>query len=89
MNLSTDKQDKYTLLAIEDNKLNTLNAPDLKSDFVLLNTEGVRNFILDLSNVSFVDSSGLSAILTANRLCKNSNGTLSIGKFARKCSKTN
>ncbi len=76
MNLSIDKKDKYSLLTIEDEKLNTLNAPDLKSEFVRLNTDGIRNFILDLENVTFVDSSGLSAILTANRLCKNSNGTL-------------
>jgi anti-sigma B factor antagonist len=30
----------------------------------------VRNLILDLTNVKFVDSSGLSAILTAHRLWK-------------------
>jgi anti-anti-sigma factor len=31
----------------------------------------VANFILDLSRVKFVDSSGLSAILTGHRLWKN------------------
>ena len=45
-------------------------APDLKSEFVILSNEGVRNLIFDLSKVKFVDSSGLSAILTANRLWK-------------------
>ncbi len=32
------------------------------------------NIILDLSNCRYCDSSGLSAILVANRLCKNANG---------------
>ena len=38
--------------------------------FIIYRNEGVENLILDLSNVKFVDSSGLSAILTANRLWK-------------------
>jgi len=50
--------------------LNSLIAPNLKSEFVFLRNEGVRNLILDLSGVDYVDSSGLSAILTANRIWK-------------------
>ena len=45
-------------------------APNLKSELVILSNEGVPNLILDLSDVKYVDSSGLSAILTANRLWK-------------------
>jgi anti-anti-sigma factor len=37
---------------------------------VLIFQKGVKNLILDLSPVKFVDSSGLSAILTADRLWK-------------------
>lgn len=65
-----DKQDLYTSMALMEENLNSLIAPDLKSEFVMLHTEGAKNFILDLSQVKFVDSSGLSAILTANRLWK-------------------
>ncbi len=68
MKFSVNKQEKYTVLSLEEETLNTLLAPSLKSEFVILRNEGVRNLILDLSNTSFVDSSGLSAILTANRL---------------------
>ena len=45
-------------------------APLLKSEFIIARNEGIGNFILDVSNVKFIDSSGLSAILTANRLWK-------------------
>jgi len=70
MKYSVDKQDRYTVFTLEEDNLNSLIAPDLKSKFVLLSNEGVENLILNLGHVEFVDSSGLSAILTANRLWK-------------------
>ncbi len=68
MKFSIDKQEKYTVFTLQEENMNSLLAPDLKSEFKLLFEEGVPNFILDLINVKFVDSSGLSAILTAKRL---------------------
>lgn len=70
MKYSVDKQDKYAVFQVQEKNLNSLVAPELKSQFVILYNEGVKNFILDLSPVEFVDSSGLSAILTADRLWK-------------------
>jgi len=67
MKFSIDKQDRYSIFSLEEENLNTLMAPDLKSEFVFIRNEGVKNFILDVSAVKYVDSSGLSAILTANR----------------------
>ncbi len=68
MKYSVDKQDKYVVFSVQEENLNAFIAPDLKSEFVILKNEGVANFILDLTAVKYVDSSGLSAILTANRL---------------------
>lgn len=70
MKFTLDKTDRYTIFKLDEDNLNSILAPDLKSEFVLLSNEGVRNLILDLSDVKYVDSSGLSAILTANRLWK-------------------
>lgn len=75
MKFTLDKKELFVVLKVESEKLNTLNAPDLKSEFVGLVNAGYRNMILDLSSVSFIDSSGLSAILVGNRLCKESGGT--------------
>ncbi|NNE28778.1 MAG: STAS domain-containing protein [Saprospiraceae bacterium] len=75
MKFSIDKKDRYTVLSVNEENLNTLNAPHLKSEFVMLHNEGVKNLILDLKDVKYVDSSGLSSILTANRLWEG-NGTL-------------
>jgi anti-anti-sigma factor len=68
MKYSIDKEERYALLSLEEENLNSIIAPNLKSEFIFLRNEGVKNLILDLSNVKYVDSSGLSAILTANRL---------------------
>ena len=70
MKYSIDKKEKYTVFQLEEDNLNSLMAPKLKSEFVILSNEGVSNLIFDLTDVKFVDSSGLSAILTANRLWK-------------------
>lgn len=71
MKYALDKNDKYAVLKLEEDNLNSTIAPDLKSEFVFLYNEGVRNLILDLSDCKFVDSSGLSSILVADRLWKN------------------
>ncbi len=71
MKYSVEKEDKYTIFSLLEENLNSVVAPSLKSEFVILRNEGVRSLILNLADVKFVDSSGLSAILTANRLWSN------------------
>ena len=70
MKYSIDKQDRYAIMTLHLENLNSIVAPALKSEFVIFRNEGIPNFILDLSQVHYVDSSGLSAILTGNRLWK-------------------
>jgi anti-sigma B factor antagonist len=70
MKYRLDKQEQYTLISLEEENLNSTIAPNLKSDLIIMSQEGVKNLILDLSKVKFVDSSGLSAILTGHRLWK-------------------
>jgi anti-anti-sigma factor len=69
-----DKQEKYTLFQILEDKVDSVISPLVKSELVKLNAEGIRNIILDLSAVKYIDSSGLSALLTGNRLCIASGG---------------
>lgn len=68
MKYSIDKQEKYTMLRLNEEKLDSNIAPQLKSQMVTLHAEGVRNIILDLSEVKYTDSSGLSALLVGNRI---------------------
>ncbi len=75
MKFTVDKHEKYILLKLNETKLNSLITPQLKSELILINTEGQRNIIFDLSQVKFADSSGLSSLLVGHRLCKNASGT--------------
>ncbi len=75
MEFKISKLDNYTLIEVLEEKLDTTLAPGLKSELVLVSGNGEKNIVLDLSECRYCDSSGLSAILVANRLCKNANGT--------------
>jgi anti-sigma B factor antagonist len=70
MKYTVDKQEKHAVFRLEEENLNSVLAPKLKSELVILRNEGHRNLIFDLSLVKFVDSSGLSSILTGDRLWK-------------------
>lgn len=69
------KSERYAVLELLDEQLNSIIAPELKAELVSLAKEQVENLILDLKAVKFVDSSGLSAILTGNRLWNGGNGS--------------
>jgi len=75
MELNIEKRTDYTLIQVLEEKLDTHIAPNLKSELVLVSGNGEKNIILDLIKCKYCDSSGLSAILVANRLCKNASGT--------------
>ena len=55
-------------------KLNVINAAELKGELALLSKKSINNIVIDMSKTKYCDSSGLSAILLANRLCKDTNG---------------
>lgn len=75
MKFSVDKHEKYVVLKLNESKLTNDNTPKLKSEFILLNTEGYCNIVLDLSSVKQCnDSQDLSSLLFGDRLCKKANG---------------
>jgi anti-anti-sigma factor len=74
MRYTLDKNEKYALIRLHEEKLNTLISADLKSELLIINSEGYNNIILDLTDTQYCDSSGLSAVLVGNRVCRNANG---------------
>ncbi|MFP4489420.1 MAG: STAS domain-containing protein [Bacteroidales bacterium] len=75
MDFNIESKKNSTLIQIQTEKLDTHVAPALKSELVLISGKGEKNIVLDLEKCEYCDSSGLSAILVANRLCKNAGGT--------------
>lgn len=74
MKYTIDKTEKYVMMTLHEEKLDSTVAPDLKSELITLHAEGVRNIILDLSEVKYTDSSGLSALLVGNRILQDEGG---------------
>jgi anti-sigma B factor antagonist len=75
MQYSLDKNDKYALIKLHEQKLNTLISAELKAELLIISSQGYTNIILDLSDTQYCDSSGLSAVLVGNRVCRNANGS--------------
>jgi anti-anti-sigma factor len=69
------KNGNHTLIKVISDRLDTNNAPELKSELVAINSKGEKNIILDMSKCSYCDSSGLRSVLVANRLCEDAIGT--------------
>lgn len=78
MHYTLDKNEKYAVIKLHEQKLNTLISAELKSELLIINSQGFNNIILDLTDTQYCDSSGLSAILVGNRVCRNANGSFVI-----------
>jgi anti-anti-sigma factor len=77
MNYEIKKIDDITIFKLNEKRLDTNISGLVKGEFtLLLKVEGVNKLILDLSEVETCDSSGLSAILVANRILNSNNGSM-------------
>ncbi|MBA4312534.1 MAG: anti-sigma factor antagonist [Chlorobiaceae bacterium] len=71
------KDGKATILKLHGRKLDSTVAPELKAEFLLLcKPKNAAKLIIDLKEVQFCDSSGLSALLIADRTMRQHGGTV-------------
>jgi anti-sigma B factor antagonist len=82
MKYTIDKQEKYCLVVLNEEKIDTTLAPKMKSELITLHAEGVKNVVLDLSEVKYIDSSGLSALLVGNRIIQEDGGTFALAALS-------
>ncbi len=77
MNFETKRFGDVTVFKLNEKRLDTSISGLLKGEFtMILKVEGVNKFIIDLSEVESCDSSGLSAILVANRIVSANEGQM-------------
>jgi anti-anti-sigma factor len=74
MKYTIDKKEQYVILTPLEEKIDSLLAPKLKSELLTIRAEGYSNMVLDMSQVQYVDSSGLSALLVGDREFGNHGG---------------
>lgn len=78
MKFEIEQKEKVVVVRTKVEKLDAIHAPELKSEMVMQNKSGHKNMILDLSETRYIDSSGLSAVLVGNRVCRDANGSFVI-----------
>lgn len=76
MKIEKSVSDSYTTIRLLDPRLDSRISADVKSEFIVLSAEGILNLIVDMSEVQYADSSGLSAMLVGNRLFKDAGGAM-------------
>jgi anti-sigma B factor antagonist len=74
MKFTLDKQDNYTIFRLNEEKLDTSISAMVKSELITQHAEGVENMILDLADVKYIDSSGMSALLRGNMIFNDQGG---------------
>lgn len=85
MNFETKKIGDITIFKLNEKRLDTNISGLLKGEFtMLLKGEGVSKLVIDLSEVESCDSSGLSAILVANRILSSSEGHIRLSSPSEK-----
>ncbi len=74
MRYTIEKHERYVVIEPLCDTLDMEKAAFLKGEFMLRNTAGQRNIVLDLSQVNDIDEDGARVGLLAHRLCKTVGG---------------
>ncbi|HYM20814.1 MAG TPA: STAS domain-containing protein [Candidatus Kapabacteria bacterium] len=67
MNFTIEQKEHAAIFRPQETRLDSVVAPDLKAEFLILAQPDVATLVIDLSDVTYVDSAGLSALLLARR----------------------
>jgi anti-anti-sigma factor len=86
MQFETHKNGSSVTLTIKERKLDSSISPELKGEFLILCKPKLETLIVDLAAVEFCDSSGLSALLIADRKMKEHGGKVKLINVHKKVS---
>ncbi len=71
-------KDDIIILKILENHVDSKMAPELKKEFLAIIVQDTPNIIVDLSEISYMDSSGLGTLLFGRRQAERFQGRLVI-----------
>ena len=80
MKLNLEKMKGYSVLFVQEERIDAHNSGELKEYILRLLEQGEVNVIVQLEQVRFIDSSGLGALLSGYK-----NATAKSGKLALAC----
>ncbi|MBP1657090.1 MAG: Anti-anti-sigma regulatory factor [Bacteroidetes bacterium] len=74
MKFEVQKDAASVMLVLKEKKLDSTISSELKGEFLILCKPKIETLVIDLHDVEFCDSSGLSALLIAERKMKEHGG---------------
>ena len=84
MNFEIQKNGETVVLKLKERKLDSSVSPELKGEFLILCKPKLQSLVIDLTDVEFCDSSGLSALLIADRKMKEHGGKVTLVNVHKK-----
>lgn len=87
MNLIKEKREDIFIIRLQDERLDTRIAPDLKTEFLKACESSESKIMVDLEKVSYIDSSGLGALLFGLRQFREQGGDLKLIHVASRVQK--
>lgn len=74
MKFSVRHDEELVVFTLNEERLDSANAPLVKSEILIVCQPDVKALVIDLSEVQFCDSQGLSTLLLAQRQMKENEG---------------
>lgn len=80
----TEAHPNLIILDLEGKLTITHGSTELRNRFKLLSESGVRNVILDMSGVGYIDARGIGELFSGNTLFKKKGGKVKLLKITQK-----
>lgn len=84
MEFQVRKNGSATIFKLKERRLDSGISPELKGEFLILCRPDTDSLVIDLSDVEFCDSSGLSALLIAERKMREYGGVAKLVGLQKK-----
>lgn len=74
MKFTVDKSEQYAIFQLGEGRLVQANCARVKTEILVLHSEGYRNMIFDATNITDLDPDGAEVLLVAHRICLEAGG---------------
>jgi anti-sigma B factor antagonist len=81
MNLRNEEKNGIVIVYVLEERLDAHNSNDLKEEMQRLFQDGKKNILIDLSEVRFIDSSGLGALVSGFKNAITNQGNLKLSSL--------
>ena len=74
MKFTIDKSEQYAIFQLGEGRLVQSNCARVKTEVLVLHSEGYRNMIFDATNLTELDPDGAEVLLVCHRICLEAGG---------------